>query len=202
MKRKLITFILIIAVALSLTIFVSCDSYESDANVLIEFLDERDSVSGGYIRKNIDSFSITTLDAKMSYIRGVGMYGKLEDGTEGYLSCEEGYYYAYVKSESGYYVKSPIGEEEYRNSESSLVEMIEPVLSEIREDNIEFDKKIKGFRIKDASSTIFGKESRVIVTMKENIVVITVFFTVDGKENKYVLEINGVKIKFPDSISI
>lgn len=201
MKRKLITFILITAVALSLAIFVSCDSYESDKNVLIEFLEERD-IENGNVRKNINSFSITTVDAEMSYVRGVGMYGKLEDGTEGYLSCEEGYYYAYVKSESGYYVKSAIDEEEYRNSESSLIEMTEPVISEIKSDNIEFDKKIKGFRVKDASSTIFGKDSRAVITMRENIVVITVFFTANGKENKYVMEINGVKIKFPDSVSI
>jgi hypothetical protein len=200
MKNRYIGSILIIIIALSFTLFVSCDGYESDVDVLVSFLDEREGDSG--MRKNIDSFSIETVDADMTYVKGVGMYGRLDDGTEGYLSKEEGYCYAYVKSESGYYVKSAIDEEEYIERERALIDMLETVVSEIKRDNVEFDSKMKAFKIKDTSATVFGKDSRAIIKMRDNIVTVTIFFYADGKENKYVLTINGEKIKFPDYVSI
>ena len=155
MKNRYIGSILIIIIALSFTLFVSCDGYESDVDVLVSFLDEREGDSG--MRKNIDSFSIETVDADMTYVKGVGMYGRLDDGTEGYLSKEEGYCYAYVKSESGYYVKSAIDEEEYIERERALIDMLETVVSEIKRDNVEFDSKMKAFKIKDTSATVFGR---------------------------------------------
>ena len=80
--------------------------------------------------------------------------------------------------------------------------MLETVVSEIKRDNVEFDSKMKAFKIKDTSATVFGKDSRAIIKMRDNIVTVTIFFYADGKENKYVLTINGEKIKFPDYVSI
>ena len=49
MKNRYIGSILIIIIALSFTLFVSCDGYESDVDVLVSFLDETNSFSSSVI---------------------------------------------------------------------------------------------------------------------------------------------------------